>query len=148
MNCSISIRVCFSLSGPRTPSTPLTSGHDKDVSKYNWDPSVYDHELPVRCRNTSGILYKSRLGSGTSQEGGTRLTEETNSAVCPRPVWKPRRRSNTWSRGIRSANNKACILICILALHSSMFIACFGGIISGEKWFKTQKKLLVCCVCL
>lgn len=59
------------LPGPQTPTTPLTSGHDKDVSKYNWDPSVYDNELPVRCRNTSGILYKNRLGSGThwSQEG-------------------------------------------------------------------------------
>lgn len=63
------------LSGPQTPTTPLMSGHDKDVSKYNWDPSVYDNELPVRCRNTSGILYKNRLGSGThwSQEGVHRL---------------------------------------------------------------------------
>lgn len=25
---------------------------------------MYDSELPVRCRNVSGTLYKSRLGSG------------------------------------------------------------------------------------
>ncbi|KAJ8343253.1 hypothetical protein SKAU_G00305820 [Synaphobranchus kaupii] len=49
--------------GPQTPSTPMTPGHEKDGSKYNWDPSVYDNELPVRCRNTSGMLYKNRLGS-------------------------------------------------------------------------------------
>lgn len=25
---------------------------------------MYDSELPVRCRNISGTLFKSRLGSG------------------------------------------------------------------------------------
>lgn len=55
-------------SGPQTPPTPLTPPQDKDsCSKYNWDPSVYNNELPVRCRNTSGILYKNRLGSGDQQ---------------------------------------------------------------------------------
>lgn len=77
---------CVSLSGPQTPSTPLTSGHDKDGSKYNWDPSVYDNELPVRCRNTSGILYKNRLGSGTArpQDGVRRLLKLTHSDICDR----------------------------------------------------------------
>lgn len=50
-------------SGPQTPPTPLSPSQVKD-SKYNWDPSVYNNELPVRCRNTSGVLYKNRLGSG------------------------------------------------------------------------------------
>ncbi|XP_062245876.1 deformed epidermal autoregulatory factor 1 homolog isoform X1 [Platichthys flesus] len=51
--------------GPQTTPTPLTPPHDKDSgSKYNWDPSVYNNELPVRCRNSSGVLYKNRLGSG------------------------------------------------------------------------------------
>ncbi|KAF0040332.1 hypothetical protein F2P81_006230 [Scophthalmus maximus] len=51
--------------GPRITSAPLTPPHDKgSCSKYNWDPSVYNSELPVRCRNTSGVLYKNRLGSG------------------------------------------------------------------------------------
>lgn len=34
---------------------------------------MYDSELPVRCRNISGTLYKSRLGSGgrgRAQEDG------------------------------------------------------------------------------
>lgn len=52
-------------SGPQTPPTPLSPPQDKDsCSKYNWDPSVYNNELPIRCRNTSGVLYKNRLGSG------------------------------------------------------------------------------------
>lgn len=61
--------------GPQTPPTPLTAPQEKDSSsKYNWDPSVYNNELPVRCRNTSGILYKNRLGSG-EQERGTSVSE-------------------------------------------------------------------------
>ncbi|KAM8807825.1 deformed epidermal autoregulatory factor 1 homolog isoform 3-T3 [Eudromia elegans] len=50
--------------GPQSPPTPLTSAQEKTGTKYNWDPSVYNNELPVRCRNISGILYKNRLGSG------------------------------------------------------------------------------------
>lgn len=50
--------------GPQSPPTPLAPGQEKGGTKYNWDPSVYDSELPVRCRNISGTLYKSRLGSG------------------------------------------------------------------------------------
>ncbi|KFP44556.1 Deformed epidermal autoregulatory factor 1, partial [Chlamydotis macqueenii] len=50
--------------GPQSPPTPLTSVQEKTGTKYNWDPSVYENELPVRCRNISGILYKNRLGSG------------------------------------------------------------------------------------
>lgn len=60
--------ICVCPSGPQTPPTPLTPPQDKDsCSKYNWDPSVYNNELPVRCRNTSGVLYKNRLGSGDYQ---------------------------------------------------------------------------------
>ncbi|KAK2081136.1 Deformed epidermal autoregulatory factor 1 [Saguinus oedipus] len=54
----------FSAQGPQSPPTPLAPGQEKGGTKYNWDPSVYDSELPVRCRNISGTLYKSRLGSG------------------------------------------------------------------------------------
>lgn len=61
--CLFSPPVCPS--GSQTPPTPLTPPQDKDsCSKYNWDPSVYNNELPVRCRNSSGVLYKNRLGSG------------------------------------------------------------------------------------
>ena len=54
----------FFAQGPQSPPTPLAPGQEKGGTKYNWDPSVYDSELPVRCRNISGTLYKSRLGSG------------------------------------------------------------------------------------
>lgn len=55
----------FDRSGLATPPTPPAPPQDKEpASKYNWDPSVYNNELPVRCRNSSGVLYKSRLGSG------------------------------------------------------------------------------------
>lgn len=57
-------RGAFFAQGPQSPPTPLAPGQEKGVTKYNWDPSVYDSELPVRCRNISGTLYKSRLGSG------------------------------------------------------------------------------------
>lgn len=55
--------------GPQSPPTPLAPGQEKGGTKYNWDPSVYDSELPVRCRNISGTLYKSRLGSGEAALG-------------------------------------------------------------------------------
>ncbi|XP_043915158.1 deformed epidermal autoregulatory factor 1 homolog [Protopterus annectens] len=51
-------------SGQQLSSTPLSPSPEKDGMKYNWDPSVYENELPVRCRNTSGLLYKNRLGDG------------------------------------------------------------------------------------
>ncbi|XP_055790585.1 deformed epidermal autoregulatory factor 1 homolog [Salvelinus fontinalis] len=50
-------------SGPQTPSTPMTLGHGKNVSKHNWDPFAYNIELPVCSMNTSGMLYKIRLVS-------------------------------------------------------------------------------------
>lgn len=62
--------LCASLcTGPQSPPTPLAPGQEKGGTKYNWDPSVYDSELPVRCRNISGTLYKSRLGSGEAALG-------------------------------------------------------------------------------
>uniref|UniRef100_A0A673IK93 Deformed epidermal autoregulatory factor 1 homolog n=1 Tax=Sinocyclocheilus rhinocerous TaxID=307959 RepID=A0A673IK93_9TELE len=95
--------------GPQTPSTPLTSGHDKDVSKYNWDPSVYDNELPVRCRNTSGILYKSRLGSG----GKGRCIKHNNNWYTPTEFegMSGRASSKDWKRSIRYAGRPLQCLI-------------------------------------
>ncbi|RXN10812.1 deformed epidermal autoregulatory factor 1 -like protein [Labeo rohita] len=95
--------------GPQTPSTPLTSGHDKDVSKYNWDPSVYDNELPVRCRNTSGILYKNRLGSG----GKGRCIKHNNNWYTPTEFegMSGRASSKDWKRSIRYAGRPLQCLI-------------------------------------
>ncbi|XP_067292933.1 deformed epidermal autoregulatory factor 1 homolog isoform X1 [Pseudorasbora parva] len=95
--------------GPQTPSTPLTSGHDKDGSKYNWDPSVYDNELPVRCRNTSGILYKNRLGSG----GKGRCIKHNNNWFTPTEFesMSGRASSKDWKRSIRYAGRPLQCLI-------------------------------------
>ena len=68
LESSSALGVChcsmLSWPGPQSPPTPLAPGQEKAGSRYNWDPSAYDSELPVRCRNVSGTLYKSRLGSG------------------------------------------------------------------------------------
>lgn len=58
--------------GPQSPPPPLAPGQEKGGGKYSWDPSAYGSELPVRCRNVSGTLHKSRLGSGEAagQAGG------------------------------------------------------------------------------
>lgn len=95
--------------GPQTPNTPLASGHDKDVSKYNWDPSVYDNELPVRCRNTSGLLYKNRLGSG----GKGRCIKHNNSWFTPTEFegMSGRASSKDWKRSIRYAGRPLQCLI-------------------------------------
>ncbi|XP_056595525.1 deformed epidermal autoregulatory factor 1 homolog isoform X2 [Triplophysa dalaica] len=95
--------------GPQTPTTPLMSGHDKDVSKYNWDPSVYDNELPVRCRNTSGILYKNRLGSG----GKGRCIKHNNNWHTPTEfeAMSGRASSKDWKRSIRYAGRPLQCLI-------------------------------------
>ncbi|XP_048014978.1 deformed epidermal autoregulatory factor 1 homolog isoform X2 [Megalobrama amblycephala] len=95
--------------GPQTPSTPLTSGHDKDGSKYNWDPSVYDNELPVRCRNTSGILFKNRLGSG----GKGRCIKHNNHWYTPTEFesMSGRASSKDWKRSIRYAGRPLQCLI-------------------------------------
>ncbi|KAH3729480.1 deformed epidermal autoregulatory factor 1 homolog [Dreissena polymorpha] len=46
---------------PPTPATPLSKERG---FKYNWDESVDDDILPVRCKNTSGELHKAKFGSG------------------------------------------------------------------------------------
>ncbi|XP_028306930.1 deformed epidermal autoregulatory factor 1 homolog isoform X3 [Gouania willdenowi] len=69
------LKTATAISGPQTPSASLTPPQDKgSCSKYNWDPSVYNNELPVRCRNTSGVLYKNRLGSGDVAGASQRLS--------------------------------------------------------------------------
>ncbi|KAJ8249115.1 hypothetical protein GJAV_G00231340 [Gymnothorax javanicus] len=95
--------------GSQTPSTPMTPGHEKDGSKYNWDPSVYDNELPVRCRNTSGILYKNRLGSG----GKGRCIKNNNSWYTPTEFecMSGRASSKDWKRSIRYAGRPLQCLI-------------------------------------
>ncbi|XP_062404060.1 deformed epidermal autoregulatory factor 1 homolog isoform X2 [Sardina pilchardus] len=94
--------------GPQAPPPPLTPGQEKD-SKYNWDPSVYDNELPVRCRNTSGILYKNRLGSG----GKGRCVKHNSAWFTPTEfeAMAGRASSKDWKRSIRYAGRPLQCLI-------------------------------------
>ncbi|KAM4619209.1 deformed epidermal autoregulatory factor 1 homolog [Polymixia lowei] len=123
-------------SGPQTPSTPLTPGHEKDTcSKYNWDPSVYNNELPVRCRNTSGILYKNRLGSG----GKGRCVRHNNKWYTPTEFegMAGRASSKDWKRSIRYAGRPLQCLIQerILNPHaaSCTCAACCDDLAVGSK---------------
>ncbi|XP_029289273.1 deformed epidermal autoregulatory factor 1 homolog [Cottoperca gobio] len=98
------------VSGPQTPPTPLTPPQDKDsCSKYNWDPSVYNSELPVRCRNTSGVLYKTRLGSG----GKGRCIRHNQQWFTPTEFegLAGRASSKDWKRSIRYAGRPLLCLI-------------------------------------
>ncbi|XP_015269595.1 PREDICTED: deformed epidermal autoregulatory factor 1 homolog, partial [Gekko japonicus] len=94
---------------PQSPTTPLTSGQEKGGTKYNWDPSVYDNELPVRCRNISGILYKNRLGSG----GRGRCIKQGESWFSPTEfeAMAGRASSKDWKRSIRYAGRPLQCLI-------------------------------------
>uniref|UniRef100_A0A8C4RG69 DEAF1 transcription factor n=1 Tax=Erpetoichthys calabaricus TaxID=27687 RepID=A0A8C4RG69_ERPCA len=95
--------------GPQTPSTPLTPGPEKEGTKYNWDPSVYDNELPVRCRNNSGMLYKNRLGSG----GKGRCIKHGSNWFTPTEFegMSGRASSKDWKRSIRYAGRPLQCLI-------------------------------------
>ncbi|XP_061677757.1 deformed epidermal autoregulatory factor 1 homolog isoform X2 [Syngnathoides biaculeatus] len=98
--------------GLATPPAPLTPplSQDKDpASKYNWDPSVYNSELPVRCRNTGGILYKNRLGSG----GKGRCIKHDQKWLTPTEfeALAGRASSKDWKRSIRYAGRP---LVCLI----------------------------------
>ncbi|XP_005859318.1 PREDICTED: deformed epidermal autoregulatory factor 1 homolog [Myotis brandtii] len=95
--------------GPQSPPTPLAPGQEKGGSKYNWDPSVYDSELPVRCRNISGTLYKNRLGSG----GRGRCIKQGENWYSPTEfeAMAGRASSKDWKRSIRYAGRPLQCLI-------------------------------------
>nr|XP_031304188.1 deformed epidermal autoregulatory factor 1 homolog isoform X2 [Camelus dromedarius] len=95
--------------GPQSPPTPLAPGQEKGGTKYNWDPSVYAGELPVRCRNVSGTLYKSRLGSG----GRGRCIKQGENWYSPTEfeAMAGRASSKDWKRSIRYAGRPLQCLI-------------------------------------
>lgn len=50
-------------------SNPLIASAQVDdrarpITKYQWDDTVYEPVLPVRCKITNGELHKSKFGSG------------------------------------------------------------------------------------
>ncbi|XP_040019354.1 deformed epidermal autoregulatory factor 1 homolog [Gasterosteus aculeatus] len=123
-------------SDPQTPPIPLTPPQDKDsCSKYNWDPSVYNSELPVRCRNTSGVLYKARLGSG----GKGRCIRHNQQWFSPTEfeALAGRASSKDWKRSIRYAGRPLLCLIQerILNPHaaSCTCAACCDDLTGGPK---------------
>ncbi|XP_040265680.1 deformed epidermal autoregulatory factor 1 homolog [Bufo bufo] len=95
--------------GSDRSSTSPSPGPEKDGTKYNWDPSVYDNELPVRCRNISGILYKNRLGSG----GRGRCVKHSDGWYTPTEfeAIAGRASSKDWKRSIRYAGRPLQCLI-------------------------------------
>ncbi|NXU80026.1 DEAF1 factor, partial [Oreotrochilus melanogaster] len=95
--------------GPQSPPTPLTTVQEKTGTKYNWDPSVYENELPVRCRNISGTLYKNRLGSG----GRGRCIKQGDNWYSPTEfeAMAGRASSKDWKRSIRYAGRPLQCLI-------------------------------------
>ncbi|XP_040184560.1 deformed epidermal autoregulatory factor 1 homolog isoform X2 [Rana temporaria] len=92
----------------RSPSSQ-SPGPDKDDTKYTWDQSAYDNELPVRCRNISGILYKNRLGSG----GRGRCLKHGDAWYTPTEfeAMAGRASSKDWKRSIRYAGRPLQCLI-------------------------------------
>ncbi|XP_053741828.1 deformed epidermal autoregulatory factor 1 homolog isoform X1 [Synchiropus splendidus] len=94
--------------GRQTPPTPLAQSHENG-SKYNWDPSVHNNELPVRCRSTSGVLYKNRLGSG----GKGRCIKHNQQWLTPTEfeTLSGRGSSKDWKRSIRYAGRPLLCLI-------------------------------------
>ncbi|XP_075994633.1 deformed epidermal autoregulatory factor 1 homolog isoform X2 [Genypterus blacodes] len=119
---------------PQTPPTPVSPPQDKD-SKYNWDPSVYNNELPVRCRNTSGVLCKNRLGSG----GKGRCIKHNQQWFTPTEFegLAGRASSKDWKRSIRYAGRPLLCLIKerILNPHaaSCTCAACCDDLTNGLK---------------
>ncbi|XP_024902103.1 deformed epidermal autoregulatory factor 1 homolog isoform X11 [Pteropus alecto] len=95
--------------GPQSPAPPLAPGQEKGGGKYSWDPSAYDSELPVRCRNVSGTLHKSRLGSG----GRGRCIKQGDNWYSPTEfeAMAGRASSKDWKRSIRYAGRPLQCLI-------------------------------------
>ena len=48
---------------PPTPATPLS--RERGL-RYQWDASAFNEVVPVRCKNASGDLHKSKFGSGVT----------------------------------------------------------------------------------
>lgn len=81
---------------PPTPATPLS--REKGL-RYQWDDSVHDPVLPVRCKNTNGELHKAKFGSG----GRGRCIKSLEDWFTPNEfeAHSGRASSKDWKRSIR-----------------------------------------------
>lgn len=59
-----SIRTINVGSNPLIASAQVEERSRARTPKYNWDESVHDTVLPVRCKDTNGELHKKKFGSG------------------------------------------------------------------------------------
>ncbi|KFM65770.1 Deformed epidermal autoregulatory factor 1-like protein, partial [Stegodyphus mimosarum] len=88
---------------------PLNRSLSVPEKNFNWDPSVYDPVLPVRCRNIRGELHKNRFGSGSRGRSilvdGMWYTPSEFEALCGRG------NSKDWKRSIRYAGRTLMCLI-------------------------------------
>uniref|UniRef100_A0A2C9JWG4 SAND domain-containing protein n=1 Tax=Biomphalaria glabrata TaxID=6526 RepID=A0A2C9JWG4_BIOGL len=82
---------------PPTPATPLSK---EKGFRYQWDDSVHNEVLPVRCKHTNGELYKSKFGSGGR---GKCIKSSDNEWYTPNEfeAVAGRASSKDWKRSIR-----------------------------------------------
>ncbi|XP_069713371.1 deformed epidermal autoregulatory factor 1 homolog [Phaenicophaeus curvirostris] len=124
--------------GPPSPPAPLAPVQEKTGTKYNWDPSVYENELPVRCRNISGVLYKNRLGSG----GRGRCIKQGDSWYSPTEfeAMAGRASSKDWKRSIRYAGRP---LQCLIHVRLSLLPPfCWKGQVASRQRFSALPRQL------
>ncbi|XP_072165634.1 deformed epidermal autoregulatory factor 1 homolog [Diadema setosum] len=96
--------------GLKTPATPCTpSSPSGEKRHYTWDDTVHSDVLPVRCRNTSAELFKSKLGSGGKGKcvkfDDQWYTPSEFESLCGRG------NSKDWKRSIRYAGRTLNCLI-------------------------------------
>lgn len=88
---------------------PLNRSLSVPEKNINWDPSVYDPVLPVRCRNIRGELHKNKFGSGNRGRSilvnGSWYTPSEFEALCGRG------NSKDWKRSIRYGGRTLMCLI-------------------------------------
>ncbi|ESO84869.1 hypothetical protein LOTGIDRAFT_168359 [Lottia gigantea] len=91
---------------PPTPATPLSKERG---FKYQWDESVHQMFLPVRCKNLNGELHKDKFGSG----GRGKCIKYDNKWYTPNEfeTLAGRASSKDWKRSIRyGGRTLQCVL--------------------------------------
>ncbi|GAB6027901.1 Deformed epidermal autoregulatory factor 1 [Chamberlinius hualienensis] len=92
------------------PSTPGSACSDKSsLGGYSWDTAASQQILPVRCKNTTGQLYKYRFGSG----GRGKCIKVGDSWYTPSEfeILGGRGGSKDWKRSIRYGGRSIQCLI-------------------------------------
>ncbi|KAG8197613.1 hypothetical protein JTE90_001544 [Oedothorax gibbosus] len=88
---------------------PLNRSLSVPEKNNNWDPSVYDQVLPVRCRDVRGELHKNKFGSGN--RGHCILANNTWYTPSEFESFCGRGNSKDWKRSIRYGGRTLMCLI-------------------------------------